>query len=156
MLLIFKFFPYSLNYINCLEGIQVVAQSSNQNWACSWVSHAQISNVTVNCINRIFDLMIFLNLNRILSDLQIGVEWFSCTTVSLQIRSGLEKTPTMNRKARCNLLLTPFTWWLMRCTTCIRSCALGEWASVLKWIPSTALICSSTSAASTLQVSHGN
>lgn len=41
----------------------------------------------------------------------------------------------------------------MRCTTCIRSSAPGEWASALKWIPSTAPIYSSTSAALTLQVS---
>lgn len=73
-----------------------------------------------------------------------------------QIRSGSGRTPTTSRKARCSSSSTRCTRWRTLCTTCTRSSVRARWASALKWTPSTALTCSSTSAASTLQVSRGS
>lgn len=72
----------------------------------------------------------------------------------LQIRSGSGRTPTTSRKGRCSSSSMRCTQWLTLCTTCTRSFVRARWASALKWTPSTALTCSSTSAASTLQVSR--
>lgn len=58
----------------------------------------------------------------------------------------------MNRKGRFSLWSTRFTPWLTLCTACTRTSVLEKLVSALKWTPSTARCCSSTSATSTSQV----
>lgn len=62
------------------------------------------------------------------------------------------KTRPMNRKGRFSSWSTRFTPWLTLCTACTRTSVLEKLVSALKWTPSTARCCSSTSATSTSQV----
>lgn len=88
----------------------------------------------------------------------INLQMLSCddlvSPVPLQIRSASGRTPTTSRKGRCSSSSTRCTPWLTLCTTCTRSSVRARWASALRWTPSTARTCSSTSAASTSQVSR--
>lgn len=82
-----------------------------------------------------------------------GMHFFSFpTNVFFQTMNELGKTLPMNRKGRFSSWSTQFMPWLTLCTACTKTSVLGKSASALKWTPSTAHCCSSTSATSTSQV----